>query len=476
MSVSRRMFLQGMTAAAGAVVGAPSLKAAQLGAPNLRLGILSDVHITKPGSERYFIKALEWFRARDVDGVLIAGDITENGLHSQFQIVSDAWYKVFPDDKGQNGHPVEKLFVNGNHDVIGYTYGGWRKKTPEERAAIRKTAITEDVAAAWKKYFHEEYQPIYVKEVKGYKFIGAHWEEGKGFDGSGAFIQKVAKDFDPKRPFFYFQHPPLKDTIYGAYAWWCDNGAATRALSNFPNAVAFAGHTHFSLTDERSIWQGAFSAVGTCSLHYTGMMGGRENCSNTFQAYRNMDWQMADVPTGDCKQGMLMSVYDDEIRFERHEFNFDQSLGADWVMPIQTADKKATAYAFAPRAEKSVAPEFAKGAAIKITEVKDGKNRRKKAVEQIQVEFPAAVSKGSRVWEYEIEFYNEECGFRRTFAMKRVYPRGYNHPEARVEKTTKCLFAKSELPQKVDLSVSVKPFNCWGKAGAPILRKKYVIN
>ncbi len=474
MNINRRAFLHGVAATAG-VAGVSSCIAAKLGEPNLRLGILSDVHITKPGSEVYFIKALEWFRERDVDGVIIAGDITDHGFHSQFQIVSDSWYKVFPGDKGKNNRHVEKVFVNGNHDVIGHTYG-WTKKTKEEKDAIVKQTVFQDLQSAWKKYFHEDYKDIYVKDIKGYKFIGAHWDRGKGFDVAEKFIMDVAKNFDPKRPFFYVQHPPLKDTIFGDYVWGCDSGSATKALKNFPNAIAFAGHTHFSLTDERDIWQDSFTAIGTCSLHYTGMMGGRENSYNTFNANKNIDWQMPALNTYDCKQGMLMSVYDNEICLERREFKFNQSLGADWVMPIPTADKSSKVYMFEPRSSKSTAPEFTADAAIKIMELKDGKNRRKKPVEQIQIEFPAAVSKGSRVWEYEVEVYNEECGFKKTYSIKRIFPYGYNHPEARIEKTTKCLFAKSELPRQVALTFSVKPLNCWGKAGSAMVMKKYVVN
>ena len=50
-------------------------------------------------------------------------------------------------------------------------------------------------------------------------------------------------------------------------AWGHDKGIATKTLSNYPNAIAFSGHSHYSLTDERSIWQGAFTSIGQSSLY-----------------------------------------------------------------------------------------------------------------------------------------------------------------------------------------------------------------
>ena len=51
----------------------------------------------------------------------------------------------------------------------------------------------------------------------------------------------------------------------------------TDTLSAYPNAVAFSGHSHWTLNDERSIWQGAFTAVSVPSLSCTGVMDGYEN-------------------------------------------------------------------------------------------------------------------------------------------------------------------------------------------------------
>jgi hypothetical protein len=79
-------------------------------------------------------------------------------------------------------------------------------------------------------------------------------------------MAKDGKKIDPSLPFFYVQHPHLKDTCYGPWAWGHDAGITTKTLSAYPNAIAFSGHSHYSLTDERTIWQGAFTSVGTGSF------------------------------------------------------------------------------------------------------------------------------------------------------------------------------------------------------------------
>jgi hypothetical protein len=117
-ALSRRGFL-GSAGAFSILAGAriSRAQAAAMGEPDIRFGVLSDVHLRTPGDEDTLLKAFEHFRDRGVDGVIIAGDIADNGRISQLQRCADAWKSVFPGDKGLGGRHVEKLFVYGNHDI-----------------------------------------------------------------------------------------------------------------------------------------------------------------------------------------------------------------------------------------------------------------------------------------------------------------------------------------------------------------------
>ena len=87
--MTRRFFI-GSCASFGAF-GGLRLSASPLfvpgGKPKVTFGVVSDVHIRAyAGTEycrqgcAYFRHALEWFRSQGVDGVMITGDITDNGF------------------------------------------------------------------------------------------------------------------------------------------------------------------------------------------------------------------------------------------------------------------------------------------------------------------------------------------------------------------------------------------------------------
>lgn len=65
----------------------------------MKFGVLSDIHISHVGagekmSDRRnnltFRHALEWFRSQDVDAMVIAGDLTNNGMDDQLLAVAEA--------------------------------------------------------------------------------------------------------------------------------------------------------------------------------------------------------------------------------------------------------------------------------------------------------------------------------------------------------------------------------------------------
>ena len=469
--------------------------------PSLRFGVVSDIHITHVGADEKmadwgnnltFRHTLEWFRDQGVDAVVIAGDMADNGIDDHLLAVADAWYAVFPEDRYPDGRPVEKVFVYGNHDWEGFRYGNSViKRYPDETERL-KHILRRDMGGWWKRAFHEDYSPLYRKTIKGFDFIGCHWDRGCGMaaDSSGtdphrrleAYMEVRGGDFDPARPFFYVQHPHPKDTCYGSWAWGHDCGSVTKCLSAFPNAIAFSGHSHYSLTDERSIWQGEFTSVGTSSLRYTGMPydahppAGYENSSACGkEAWRiNAGKLLHSFSPGDCRQGMLWSVYDDCIVVRRREFLSDLDIGENWVMPLPSAESRP--FAFAARARAFAAPSFPADATLEVKRGKvksrGGKSRDGKesvpAVEKegFRLTAPAAVP-DNRARGFSLEFAAEgRDGARR---VKLVLAEGFNHAIAHPKATapTGCAFAKDELPAG-EVRFSVTPISCFGKRGAPL--------
>ena len=241
---TRRTFL-GFSLAAS-VLPPIRLTAMPSGERRLRLGIVSDVHVK--GEENkdlsFFAKTLTLFRDEGVDGVILSGDMADDGRIEQLQMVADAWREVFPDDRLPDGRHVERLFIYGNHDSSRLNYGIAQRniKTAAKLWGSvdegKKHLIAYNEAAAWNRCFGEEWSPIYAKTVKGYVFVGCHW----GYEKDLKEWLKANADrlgLGGEMPFFYAQHPHpggTCNTPHGESAWGNDGGIATAALSKFPRA------------------------------------------------------------------------------------------------------------------------------------------------------------------------------------------------------------------------------------------------
>lgn len=283
--------------------------------PRLRIGILSDIHVREKGwTLDPFVAALKWFDMKKVDVVIIAGDLADFGMVEQLKTVGDAWDAIFPGDRASEGRKVEKVFVTGNHDHHFYNHAWMKKRCPDDRERFNRS-IAKDFNAAWITCFHEEYRPFHIKEIKGYSFIAYQYGE-KGVED---YMASLKGKLDPHRPFFYVQHQHPKDTCYGPDAWGHDKGDSTKALSKFPNCIAFSGHSHYSLVRDDGLWKNTFVSIGSGSLRYAVIRGENGKSKSDYSAH----------------QGMLAEVFDDRIVLNRMNFpdkGEPYEIGSDWVV------------------------------------------------------------------------------------------------------------------------------------------------
>ena len=466
--MNRREFLQRSTALAGAAyLGSPALaeKLATLGEPNLVIGIVSDIHLRGADTNGTFIHTLEYFRSQKVDGVIIAGDMADQGLLPQLQVVADAWFQVFPDNKGLNGKETAQLFIYGNHDMEAYTWGGTISSVGAETAQAQ--GIGRRPAEAWQQCFKEPYQPIWMKTIKGYHFIGAHWENQNHISGLADFLGKHHAELTADgKPFFYIQHPHPKDTCNCAWAWGRDDGTVTKLLAEYPNAIAFSGHSHSPLDDDRDLWQGSFTSIGTSSLKYLYPMPAREN---TYQD----DWsakppsQMQTMDPSDGRQGMVMRVYDDAITFEKREFVYDEPIGDAWFLPWPISATQPLS--FENRAKTAAVPQFPSDAKVTVT-AGTGTDRYGTSQKQITVHFPTVLKKnaGVRAFDYEVQVEYDWLDVRHVTATKRVFSPKCYLGENKEEGDVRCVYGAGELPKDFAYRFAVRPCNCFGGKGNPI--------
>lgn len=479
-TMTRCQFIKGAFAAAGGLAcpGWLATAATQFaqGECRLRFGVLSDVHIRSSSDITYFKRALEYFRENAVDAVMICGDIADTGRVDELQMAANAWFEIFPENKLPNGATVEKLFVSGNHDWDRGTYT-FTKNDP--------TLLRYDFRNNWKTIWKEDsYSKIWQKTVKGYVFIGNHWDctdlasevtdcwhNVAAFDDLPAYLSAHQTELSGAKPFFYLQHSQQKNTCFGGRAWGEDTGVTTTALLNFPNAVTFSGHSHYSLTDDRSIWQGGFTAVNAGSLSYTGLddtdpPSGDIVYENGYTGNAKTMPRYAQQKSG--KQGMLVSVYDDAIVYHRCDFygTVSRTLGEDWVQPLPAADHP-TAFSPATRAVALAAPQFPSGARLTATGG-SAKTRGNVSVPATTFTFPAANAGGGfRPYYYEVKFIGSDTA---NPVMRYVLAQGFNAPlsDASAVGNSMATLAASIVPAGKVVRVVVTPLSAFGTRGASI--------
>ena len=425
-------------AAVAAAAPAPS------GGEKVVFGVVSDVHVRDKYPD-YLENAFTFFRDAGVDAVMLCGDIANGGRTSELCRAGAAWDAVFPGGKAPGGRPVEKVFIMGNHDFYDKGPGSNRR----------------DLAAAWRAAFHEEWAPVYSKTVKGYAFIAAHWGHERE---AAAFVKGNAEALGLKddRPFFYVQHPYPRNTLYFPGRWGDDLGAAAAAFGSYSNAVVFSGHTHEPLTDERTIWQGSFTAVGAASLYY--IHASRPTCENGTTRKSGPVQQMPALNFQLGKPCLVVRVYGDRIVCERWDVARGEKFGPDRVIPLDGSRP----YAFAPRMAAVKPPEFPEGAAVALSEA-DGADRRGRKARQLTLTFPAAPPSGtSRVHHYEISALADRDGVETAVLTNNVFSEAFFLAPGREPATGRCVIAVSALPEDEEVRFAVRPVECFGKQGHPI--------
>ena len=379
----------------------------------LRMGVLSDVHISTSNTELWkWKKALEHFRDVKVDVVVVAGDLINEGLISELETFAKTWHEIFPGGRRPDGEKVEHVFCMGNHDVSRgqkrrFVTKGADGEEVYDEAAHDKVLVCCHRERLWKELFNEEYSHFYAKNVKGYWFLVSNWRstspkhvyEAVELPG---YLEEHADELGKTRPFFFVQHPHPKGTCHWRDAWWPDSGRnTTDVLTNFPNAVCFSGHSHRPLTDERAVWQGGFTSFGTGSLSYGSPLGDDPEVDIRAGASAP-EGHPYRITNGDCHTGYVIDVHDGFLVVRRMEFKYLKPLGPDWVVPVPVGPDPA--FAFDKRKGARKPPAYAKPPAVGFRNVTLKRwNGTPYEMQQVAFEAVPQTDKAcSRVYGYEI--------------------------------------------------------------------------
>ena len=487
MNLTRKSFVECMACfAAGRAFAAPHGMFGG-GSPELVFAALSDVHIVHPKGNvitgiKTFEGALRWYGARGVDAVVVAGDLADSGIDDELEMLGAAWRRAFPDDKAPDGRHVEKIFITGNHDYEAWKYGGCSSRIVHpNQEDLERHILSPRYPEAWQSAFGERYEPIYMKDVRGYRFIGSHWTDGgesQWGDRLRALVAERGDELKGGKPFFYVQHPHPRGTICGTKDS-PDDGETVKILSGYPNAVAFSGHSHWSITDERSIWQGGFTSVNLGSLRRPGFCRtvnaqcGYENWRTPGTSGKNKSPEASAVNGAkampmhpgayNSHHGSLVKVYSDRIVIERLEFTDMAHVAEDWVIPIAHSAQRP--YDYGVRSAHAVAPQFAQGAKLAVERV-EAKNRAGKTVAAVKLTFPAAnAERGTRPYDYRIEIVGRDGKSEFRSVLAQGVELGVGSVAAKGP--SECTLALETLPAG-PIVFKVSPGECFGKLGLPI--------
>ena len=439
--------------------------------PKLTFGVVSDPHMGVNALTPMFLEnALRRLAEANVDAVVCPGDIAHSGLISEMEMFADIWNRVFPDGRGPDGRKVELLLVTGNHDIDAWG-GRWNGFTEEELAA-KRFFHGDNPEKTWRRLFGQEWSPVWRREVKGFTFLGAQWRTVE--PPIEEFVAKVAPTLDPAKPFFYIQHAHPKGTCHDGYCDVDDGGEATRALSPFPNAVAFSGHSHCVLADEKGVWQGAFTSIGAgCTRDEPLLFYRSDEYVNTAVTWHSSYQTKLMAPVSNESEGRnaggdfeLVEVFADHLVVHRLSVTFAEPIGPAWVVPLPA--QEGGPLDFAHRAAEGAPPQFPADAEVRVEFCPDGhalEGPGHRGEPCVAVTFPCAENVGGhRVFDYEVraEVEGGEA------VVRRIIAPGFNFPEKYANLPGTCLFLPSELPADKPIRFTVIPRDCFGGAGQRI--------
>lgn len=222
--------------------------------PVVRFAVCSDVHLSGEEDQeeaRRFEKLFDVSYAyaesqpyNALDAVVVAGDMTNDGLPEQYRV-----FNGVADKKLREG--TQFLVCTGNHEYIAY-----RDEDASVGAKVFREMMGHDTETS--------------TVINGYHFIlCSYCDDGKTFRDKMRWLDgemKAAVADTGDKPIFVFQHPGPFATVYGSVNW--GDASIPTVMLKYPQAVNFSGHSHYPVNDPRSIWQGGYTALGCGTLSY----------------------------------------------------------------------------------------------------------------------------------------------------------------------------------------------------------------
>jgi predicted phosphodiesterase len=305
----------------------------------LSLGVISDTHIGNGyGSEEKFkevLTQLEEAAQGNLAGVLIVGDLVNVASTEQISTFKQIYESVLDPVK------VPMVYTVGNHDMN--PQYRWTQESVAQNAVFH-TILGDD-------YFKTDLDPAMRDSLECRHCVIGEYHilcltpdhsspvtyAPAALDWLEARLKEITEK-DPDHYILFLTHPMIYGTCYGSVLqdtytrmgdYWSTK-ELSEILSRYPQVITFGGHLHFPLNDPRSIWQGAFTAVGTASTSYMAIDNGN---------YEDMATVTVMKGAGKFSQGLLLQ-FDKKgnARLTRMDFYNKAVIGEPWELGAPRKD------------------------------------------------------------------------------------------------------------------------------------------
>ena len=311
----------------------------------LKIGVIGDTQlISLSQNDEFYLqftknlkKTLEILKENKINVLIIDGDITNVGYPEAYDNFLTQFNSVYGDVEKEN-IPILNLIM-GNHDYWTLSGLDYSYKNNKEKQKLFEEKTKE--------------KPFTHKIINGYHFI--NWScDNASLDNPIVYFSwfekqiKIANNSD-KKPIFVTTHFPPEYTVYGSEEWGEEN--LNKYFKKYPQIINFSGHSHFSLIDERSIYQKDYTAIQTQSISYIELENGKVNGSIPKDEYDNLM-----ISAKNC-MGLICNVNDNKVVIKRISFEKNEFYGDDWIIDIPI-DKKNFRYLHEEMEKKSAKPYF----------------------------------------------------------------------------------------------------------------------
>ena len=293
---------------------------------NLKVGIISDSQIIPSDKEEdKFLKifsfnlknTLEILQSQKIQVLIFAGDLTDSGTEYAYNEILEIFKSVY---KTEEEKPIFN-FIMGNHDY-------W-KSYMEKGKISPKLGNIEEMQLLF--YNNLKEKPFSHKVINGYHFINWGCENGS-MDDPNQNIEwaekqiKIAFEESNAKPIFVTTHFNAKDTVYGSDLYCAKS--LRNLFNKYQNIIHFSGHSHFSLIDERSIWQKEFTSIQTQSISYVELEPGFQQGIYPCDEYGNIQIAAKNY------MGLIMDVSEQYCQIQRISFEKGIFYETPWIVDI----------------------------------------------------------------------------------------------------------------------------------------------